>query len=187
MDIQRFTPDSSRAVLVLIDIQDKLLGTMPRDIQESVVKSAGNLVKGAKELNIPILATEQYPQGLGQTIKAIRDLAPEIKPFPKLTFSCYRNHEFRKALELAEPRDVILCGMETHLCVLPTALELLEDDYNVFVAADAVCSRTKLNWKLSLEVMRQAGATIGTSEMFLYQMVEEAGTERFKNIARILK
>ena len=187
MDIQRFTPDFSRAVLVIIDIQEKLLGTMPKGVQESVVKSACNLVRGAKELNIPILATEQYPQGLGNTIKEITSLAPELKPCPKLTFSCYRDHEFRKALEAAEPRDVILCGMETHLCVLPTALELLEDEYNVFVAADAVCSRTKLNWKLSLEVMREAGATIGTTEMFLYQMVEEAGTERFKNIARILK
>jgi isochorismate hydrolase len=187
MDIQRFTPDSSRAVLVIIDIQEKLLGTVPQDVQESVVKSACNLVRGAKELNIPILATEQYPQGLGQTIKAITDLVPEIKPFPKLTFSCYRDHEFRKALELTDARDIILCGIEAHLCVLPTTLELLEDDYNVFVAADAVCSRNKLNWKLSLEVMREAGATIGTTEMFLYQMVEEAGTERFKNIARILK
>jgi nicotinamidase-related amidase len=187
MDIQRFTPDSSRAVLVLIDFQVKLLGTMPKDVQESVVNSTSRLVLGAKELNIPILATEQYPKGLGPTIDGIKELAPDIKPFPKLTFSCYRDHEFRKALELADVRDVILCGMEAHLCVLPTALELLEDEYNVFVAADAICSRTKLNWKLSLEIMREAGATIGTTEMFLYQMVEEAGTERFKNIARILK
>jgi nicotinamidase-related amidase len=171
----------------VIDFQEKLLGTMPPDIQQSVVNKASRLIQGALVLNIPILATEQYPQGLGNTIPAIQELVPGIKAYPKLSFSCYRAHEFRKALEATEPRDIILCGMETHLCVLPTVLELLEDDYNVFVAADAVCSREKLNWQLSLETMRQAGAAIGTVETFLYQMVEEAGTERFKNIARILK
>ena len=187
MDIQYFTPDPSRAILVVIDFQEKLLGTMPADIQKSVVKSASQLILGSMELNIPILATEQYPQGLCATIPEISSLVPGFSAFPKLTFSCYHAHEFRKALEAADARDIILCGMETHLCVLPTALELLEDNYNVFIVADAVCSRNKLDWKMSLKTMRQAGAAIGTVEMFLYQMVEEAGTDRFKKISKILK
>jgi nicotinamidase-related amidase len=183
-----FAPDPDRTVLVVIDIQEKLFPAMPAEPLKRSISNACTLIEGCKIFNIPILATEQYPKGLGPTTPEVRRALGDILPIQKMTFSCCREPDFRRAINaLGGKKDVILCGIETHVCVLQTALDLLQDDHHVFVAADAVCSRTKLNWQTGLDLMRHAGVTIGTAEIFLFQLLRESGTERFKQISRLVK
>ena len=183
-----FAPDPDRTVLVVIDIQEKLFPAMPAEPLKRSISNACTLIEGCKVFNIPILAAEQYPKGLGPTAPEIRQALGDILPIQKMAFSCCREPGFRRALDhMGDKTDIILSGIETHVCVLQTALDLLLDDYHVFVAADAVCSRTKLNWQTGVDLMRHAGVTIGTTEIFLFQMLRESGTERFKQISRLVK
>lgn len=187
MDVSRFKPDPSRSALVVIDIQEKLCNIMPQEVLPQTLKNVSILIQGAQAFNIPVLLTEQYPKGLGPTVPLISKLLPDVTPHEKLVFSCYREHNFRKTLEAKDARDVFLCGIETHICVLQTALDLLADDYRVFIPLDAVISRFKHNWKQGVALMQQAGAIVGTTETFLFMMLEESGTDRFKAISRLIR
>lgn len=184
-----FYPDPDHAVLVVVDIQERLAASMPEDPLKRTVKSASILIRGCRMLDVPVVVTEQYTKGLGSTVDEIREAVGTFSPIEKMAFSCYGEPAFRQALgALGDARsNVILCGIECHVCILQTALDLLENGYCVYVAADAVCSRAKLNWQAGLELMRQAGVVIGTTEIFLFQMLKEAGTERFKQISRLIR
>ena len=176
------------AVLAIVDIQERLLGALAEDRRSSVVGRALVAVDAALVLGVPVLVSEQYPKGLGPTAAAIRDrLGDAFAPIEKLAFSCGRSPEFRQALERTGRRQVILCGVETHVCVLQTALDLMRDGYEVFIAADAVASRRDVDRDTALALLRQAGVTIGTTEMFAFQMLECAGTDEFKQIAKIVR
>jgi nicotinamidase-related amidase len=131
--------------------------------------------------------TEQYPKGLGKTHSNLRPLLENSPFYEKLSFSCFRQPAFRLELERLHIRDILICGIEAHVCVLQTALDLLENDYRVFVAADAMSSRSSFNYHTGLSLMRDAGAVIGSTETFLFQMLEEAGTDRFKQISKLVK
>jgi nicotinamidase-related amidase len=186
--LHNIAPDPDRTVLVVIDIQERLFPAMPAEPLKRSISNACTLIEGCKVFNIPILTTEQYPKGLGATAPQIRQALGDILPIQKMAFSCCREPDFRRALDGLENKgDIILCGIETHVCVLQTALDLLQDDYHVFVAADAVCSRAKLNWQTGLDLMRHAGVTIGTTEIFLFQMLQECGTDRFRQISHLVK
>lgn len=183
-----FLPQKERAALLVIDTQERLAQAMPPDVLAGVLRNTRILIETAREFSLPVTVTEQYPKGLGPTAPDLAAaLPPETVPFEKLAFSCCAAPGFNALLADAGERDWIVCGMETHICVLQTVLEMLAQGRRVFLPADAVCSRTKLNWRLGLDLMRQAGAVIGSTEMFAFALLETAGTEQFRRISRLVK
>lgn len=184
--IDKFFVRREDSVLVIVDVQDKLVAVMSE--REKVVSNTLHLIEAAKLLHIPIIVTEQYPKGLGQTVKEIRDsLATSYEPVGKLMFGCCGEPVFMEALVKAGRKKVILTGMETHVCVLQTCIGLLKEGYAVHVVRDAVCSRTKENCETGLGFMRDAGAVITGTETVLFQLIEKAGTEEFKAISKRIK
>ncbi len=186
-DSMNFKPDPNKAALVVIDIQDKLARVMDQKVMDRVAQNSVVLIEAAREFGIPILVTEQYVKGLGKTIPAVQIALQDVEPIEKIAFSTCGSSEFRSALTATKARDIILCGIEAHVCVLQTTLDLLSEGYRVFVPADAVCSREKMNWKLALGIMRDAGAVIGSTEIFVFQMLKAAGTDSFKKLSKLIK
>lgn len=181
-------PDRNNCLLLVIDVQERLSAAMPPDVIPGVVRNTCTLIEAARMFNRPVFVSEQYPSGLGPTVPEVRAALQEgIVPVEKLAFSCCEAPVLSAELARHTQRDVILCGMETHVCVLQTALDLLKRGRQVYVAADAVCSRTKLNWKIGLDLMRQAGAVIGSTEAFAFGLLGAAGSEQFKQISRLVK
>lgn len=181
-------PNREFASLLIIDIQERLAPAMPPQVLAGVLRSTRILIETAREFNLPVVVSEQYPKGLGHTVAEIREALPaETQPREKLAFSCCAEAGFQPMFASPAPRDWILCGMEAHVCVLQTALDLLQRGQRVFVAADGVCSRTKTNWRLSLDLMRQAGAVIGSAEIFAFGLLGAAGTDSFKRISKVVK
>ena len=147
-----------QAILVIIDIQEKLLP--PIFQKEQLVRNSQLLIRAAGILKMPMLMTTQYARGLGRTVPEIASLLPEGEPIDKQLFSCFGSDEFRSLLKrLSGQRNtLLLCGMESHICVMQTALAALREGYLVHVASDAVSSRSEWNWKIGLDRMRAAGA-----------------------------
>ena len=169
----------------MVDVQERLAAVMDR--KEQVLDNCRRLIEGAKILDVPIAVTEQYPKGLGPTEEELRGALLSYEPFEKLTFSCCGEPSFTSALESLGRRTIILAGMETHVCVLQTALDLLRGGYGVHLVRDAVCSREKENWITGVDLMRDAGAVITSTETVLFQLLGKAGTEEFKAISKLVK
>ncbi len=178
---------AEQCALVVVDIQEKLLP--PIFEKERLVRNSQLLIRLAGIVGIPVLLTTQYCKGLGQVIPEVASLLPDAKPMDKLEFSCFGSGEFTAALKALPGRrnTVLLCGMETHICVMQTALGALEHGYHVHVASDAVSSRAEWNWKIGLLRMRDAGAVISSTEMMLYELLRSSGTSAFKEILPFLK
>lgn len=155
--------------------------------RRKVTANCLHLIEAARLLDIPLVLTEQYPKGLGPTVKEIKDALPSYRPIEKLTFDCCRVDSFMDALDSLGKKRIILTGMETHICVLQTCLGLLREGFHVHVPQDAVCSRTKENFLAGIEMMRDAGAVITCTETVLFQLLERAGTEEFKAISKRIK
>ncbi len=185
----KFRLDAGDTVLVVIDVQEKLSAAMPEEIVQEATRKITVLMDAAEVLSFPVLVTEQYPKGLGCTVTALEEriAAQDITKISKLSFSCCGEPDFLTALEDKQRKTVILCGQETHVCVLQTALDLLELGYRVFVAADAVCSREAANWKFALDEMRQAGCVVEPVESVLFKLLGRAGSDEFKAISRLVK
>lgn len=177
------TKDDS--VLVIVDIQEKLVPAMPEG--QRVIANCLNLIELAKLYNIPILVTEQYPKGLGHTIPKIKDALPDYNPTEKISFSCCRDDSFLARLRESGRTNVILTGMEAHVCVLQTCLDLLTASYNVHLVNDAVCSRAENNFSSGVELMRDAGTVITCTETVLFQLLKKAGSDEFKAISKRIK
>lgn len=176
----------STAVLCLIDIQERLAAAMAE--REPVLAGAGRLVTACRRLGVPILVTEQYPRGIGPTEPAlVETLGPEYRPIEKLEFSCCREPAFAERFAALGRRQVVLAGMETHVCVLQTGLELLAAGHEVHVAADAVCSRNAAHKRLALRQLRDAGAAVTCVEAAVYQLLGRAGTPEFKELLPLFK
>lgn len=174
------------SVLVIIDIQERLAAVMKE--RERVITNTLHLIEAARLLHIPVIVTEQYPRGLGLTVKEIRDpLSSYYSPIEKVTFSCCKGEKFVDSLRRAGRERVIICGMETHVCVLQTCVDLLKRGYYVHIVKDAVCSRTDDNFMTGIDFMRDAGAVITCTETVLFQLLERAGTEEFKAISKRIK
>ena len=177
---------ADECVLGVIDIQEKLLP--PIHEKERLVRNSQLLIRLANMLSMPVVVTTQYAKGLGQTVPEIMSLLPGAKPVDKVEFGCFGNGEFCSAISMLSGRNtLLLCGMETHICVMQTALGALNQGLNVHVAADAVGSRSELNWKLGLERMREAGAVISSAEMMTYELLGKSGSPVFKEILQYLK
>jgi nicotinamidase-related amidase len=185
-EIVRQPLNSQQCALVVIDIQEKLLP--PIYEKERMVRNSQLLIRLAKILSLPIMATTQYSKGLGQTVPEIASLLPEVTPMDKLEFGCFGNSGFCSSIaQLSKRNTLLLCGMETHICVLQTALGALNQGYIVHVAADAVSSRAELNWKLGLQRMRDAGAVISSTEMMIYELLGKSGSPEFREMLKYLK
>ncbi|MBF0506260.1 MAG: hydrolase [Nitrospirae bacterium] len=183
--MNNFSPDKNKSVLLVVDIQERLAVTM--NMRDAVIGNCLHLIELAKMQNVPILVSEQYPKGLGQTVSEIRDALPAYKPIEKLAFSCCGEPSYMNALKALNRKTVILTGMETHICVLQTCVDLLEEGFTVHLVRDAVCSRTKDNWEVGIEFMRDAGALVTSTETVLFQLLKVAGTEDFKTISKRIK
>ncbi len=172
--------------LVVIDIQERLLVAIHE--KERLVRNAKLLVRLANILGLPVLVSTQYVKGLGPTTPEIMSLLPGVEPVDKLEFGCFGNGDFCAATAKWSARNtLLLCGMEAHICVMQTALGALIQGHTVHVAADAVGSRTELNWKLGLDRMKSAGAVISSTEMMIYELLGQSGTPAFKEMLKYLK
>ena len=173
-------------VLGVIDIQERLLP--PIFEKERLVRNSQLLIRLANILSLPVVVSTQYSKGLGRTIPEIASLLPNVRAVDKLEFGCFGNGEFCSAIGVLSGRStLLLCGMEAHICVMQTALGALNQGLTVHVAADAVSSRTELNWKLGLERMKEAGAVISSAEMMTYELLGKSGSPAFKEILQYLR
>jgi nicotinamidase-related amidase len=182
---QPLVPDL--CTLIVVDIQEKLLP--PIFQKEQLLRNAQLLIRMAGILKIPTLLTTQYSKGLGNTVPEVASLLSETPPLEKLTFSCFASDVFCSALKRVSGNrnTVLLCGMESHICVAQTALGALRAGYLVHVASDAVSSRTEWNWKIGLDRMKAAGAVISSTEMAVYEALRSSGTPEFKDMLKHLK
>jgi nicotinamidase-related amidase len=185
MSVERFLPDRNNAALLIIDVQERLAAVM--DKKQQVVRNMLHLIELAKMLNIPAVVTEQYPKGLGRTLPEIASALTSYLPIEKTAFNCCGVAAFNEGLNRLGRKKIIVTGMETHICVLQTSLGLLQGGFDVHLVADAVCSRTKANWRSGLELIRDAGAVITNTETVLFQLLGVAGTPEFKAISNRIK
>ncbi len=169
----------------MVDVQERLLPAIFE--KERVVENAVRLIRGAAVLRVPVFATEQYRKGLGPTVAEVAAAIPGFAPTEKVAFSACGAGGFVPALRKRKVSEVILCGIEAHVCVTQTCLDMLDEGFRVFVVADAVSSRTPENYRLGIERMRAAGAAVVSTEMVLFELLEQAGTAEFKQILALVK
>ncbi len=180
--------EQTKSCVVVIDPQEKLAAAMPTKVMERMRRSCLLLIRAAAELQVPILATCQYPQGLGPLLPELARALPEHCPrLEKDCFSCAALPEFMRQLRATGRRQLILCGMETHVCILQTAFELGEQGYQCFVAADATCSISRENYENALYRLRQGGHTVIDSESVLFEWLRSKEHPGFKALTALLK
>lgn len=182
------TLDRERTALVVIDVQERLFPAMDADHREEVMRNIKVLTATARRLNLGTLVTEQYPKGLGHTLQELKDALPAgVQPVEKVAFSCLGVDAFRSRLTATGARQLLLAGIEAHVCVLMSALDLLAEGYAVHIVADAVTSRSQANWRLAMAQLRQAGAVVTTTETVLFQLLRQADTDDFRELARLIR
>lgn len=186
-EVARRPLGANQCALIVVDIQQKLLPPIFK--KEVLVRNSQLLVRLAKTLSIPIMMTTQYSKGLGAAVPEVSSLLPGVAAIDKLEFGCFGSDLFRGALKSlpGNRNTILLCGMETHICVMQTALGALNDGYLVHVASDAVSSRSEWNWHIGLDRMRAAGAVISSTEMMMYELLRCSGTAQFKEMLSYLK
>ena len=186
-EMARRALEPDQCALIVVDIQEKLLP--PIWEKERLVRNAQLLTRLAGILKMPSIVTTQYNKGLGNTVPEVASLLPDSPTIDKLMFSCFGSDAFCSLLKRlpGQRTTVLLCGMETHICVMQTALGALREGYMVHVASDAVSSRTELNWRIGLERMRSAGAILSSTEMMIYELLRSSGAPAFKEMLPFLK
>jgi nicotinamidase-related amidase len=172
-------------LLVVVDIQTKLWEVIFE--KEKLLSNTQKLIKAFRILKIPIIFTEQYPLGMGKTKKEISELLSDLKPIEKLSFSCAGKDDFKNKVRSFNKKQIVVCGIEAHICVLQTVLDLLNQDYIVYVPYDAVSSRKEGDYENALRRMSKEGAIIGSVESAIFECLEVAGNEAFKEILKIVK
>jgi nicotinamidase-related amidase len=176
---------AENSLLLIIDVQEKF-----REHIHNFQETMHNIVvmaKGAKLLDVPIFLTEQYPQGLGKTVSEISHAVEFTKVFEKTAFSCCQDFDFMDTLNKTGRRQIVVCGIEAHVCVSQTVLDLLHMNYQVHVVVDAVSSRNPENKKMGQQKMQAAGALMTTVEMSLLELVGDSGKPVFKSVQRLIK
>ncbi|HXI82584.1 MAG TPA: hydrolase [Verrucomicrobiae bacterium] len=175
---------TENTALVVIDVQEKLMNVMPR--RAETLAAIQKLIGAARVLKLPTLVTAQYIKGLGPVCAEIGRAAPGITPLEKMTFSCCGSEEFLRTVKDLRRQRIILCGIEAHVCVQQTAIDLMKD-YFVYVAADAISSRHETDYTVAIERMRDCGAVITTVESAVFELLRESGTQEFKQILPLFK
>ena len=177
--------DKNKTALLIIDIQERILGVMQNP--DSVVDNTVKLIKGFKILNSPIIYTEQYPKGLGTTAHLIKIEIENLTAVQKMSFSCFGAPQLFSDLKNKKIDQVVVAGIEAHVCVQQTVLDLVANDFQVNLAADAVSSRKPIDYEIAIKRMQNHGAEITTTESILFEMLNESGTDEFKAISKIIK
>ena len=182
--MDKYTLKEEDAVLLIIDIQEKLVPVMKYG--DKVIRNTNRLIAIAKKLGIPIIVTEQYPKGLGKTVPEIAANFDQVLTYEKTTFSgCTR--DVLMGLNSLGRKKIIITGMETHVCVFQTVRDLLNQDFQVFVVADGVCSRAKENYQNGLFLMSSMGAVITNTETVFFDLLKEADTPLFRELSVLIK
>lgn len=178
---------AEQSQLLIIDIQERLASAMPADVLESVIKNNNILIQAAKQLNIPIIHSEQYPKGLGNTVATISEHLTETPRITKTSFSCSNAEGFHDLIAKQKRQQIIITGIESHICVLQTALQLQHHGYTVYVVEDAICSRKKFNHKNAIKRLRQSGVIISNVESVLFEWLKDASHPDFKTLSNLIK
>lgn len=185
--MERFIINRDDAFLMMIDMQEKLFRVMETKVQETLKKNCGILVRTAQEFKLPIIVTEQYRKGLGETIPDLAELCKAAPNLEKLFFDCMKDDEINKTVTSTGKKTAILTGIESHICVFQTALSLLASGYKVVIANDAVGSRRTGDWKAAMKALAAAGAAIYPAETIAFMIIEKAGTPEFKALSPLFR
>lgn len=177
----------ARSVLTIVDVQERLFNAMDAERRDDMVANVKILASAARRLDVPVLMTEQYPKGLGRTLPEVKALLPDVAPFEKTAFSCADAEGFMDRVRALGADHVILSGIEAHVCVLLTALDLLGRGLRVSVVADAVCSRRAANLEIGLGEARQAGAVITATETVVFQLLGRADSDAFRELSKLIR
>lgn len=177
--------NTNDTVLFVIDVQDRLVGMLKNS--EEITKNNSILAKTAKVLNVPIIASEQYPKGLGSTILEVREHINPENIYEKTSFSALEEDCIKTKLKELSPKNIILTGIESHICVYQTALDLISEGYNVYVVKNAVSSRKSKDYKTSLELMHDFGAKLTCVETVLFELLRTSKHPNFKEIQALIK
>jgi nicotinamidase-related amidase len=185
--MDRLLPDSS--LLLVVDVQERLAASMPKESLERLVKSTRLLLEAAAVLGVPVITSEQYPKGLGPTLHSIAELlsARGVVPLDKLEFDAASDPRISSEIGRIAPRSVIVVGMEAHVCVYQTARELVRRGYAVHVVSDGVASRTEDNRKAGLVLAERAGAIVTVAEAVAFDWLGRAGTPAFRAISKLVR
>lgn len=174
------------SALLIIDVQEKLFPHISNN--QILLENTLKLIKGIKVLNLPILITEQYTKGLGFTLEPIKnELEADYKPYEKMAFSCCKEENFLDKLKKLNKKNIIICGIETHVCVLQTVIDLLDNGFNPIIVEDCVSSRKENDKKIAIKRMYKESAIITTYESILLELCVKSGTDIFKLISKIIK
>ncbi len=186
-EVKRFSKflKPEKTGLLIIDIQERILSVINN--HQLVFDNTLKLIKGFKVLGLPIYFTEQYPKGLGPTTRSILDELGDIKPFDKMSFSCSGAGELFDEFKKKNLLQIVVCGIEAHVCVQQTVLDLIENGFQVNLAADAVSSRKEMDYRTALDRMRQHGTEVTTTESILFELLNVCGTPQFKEVSKIVK
>lgn len=177
--------DIAKSCLIVVDVQGKLAQLM--DNRESLFANIEILIKTAQILDIPIIRCEQNPKALGPTIPQLDELMTQNPPVEKFSFSCLGDQKFTTQFKALSRKQVILCGIEAHVCIYQTAMNLLDRDYQVSLIADAISSRNPKNKKIAIGRLDSEGAFISSTEMILFELLKTAKHPKFKEIAKLIK
>lgn len=174
-----------KSCLIVIDVQGKLAQLVVE--KEALLKNIQILIKAFKIMNVPILFCQQRPEALGPTLPEIAELLGGIEPVNKTSFSCCGNKTFSEKIDSLGRKQVVICGIESHVCVYQTAVNMREKEFEVAVAADAVSSRTPANKQIALDAMKAEGVKIASVEMILFELLKTADHAAFKRVAALIK
>jgi len=171
--------------LLIVDVQEKLMPVIRcnQRVTDNIIK----LLYLSKLFNLPVILTEHYVKWLGPTISEIIERIPDYEPVYKMHFNCCEVDEFNKRLNTENLTDIIITGVESHICIFQTCVSILEKGYRVQVPQDAVDSRTEENWRVGIELMQKAGALITSTETIIYQILKKAGTQEFKKMLKLMR
>jgi len=188
VSLDRFTLVREKTALLIVDVQERLWKAIDPERRDDVLKNTLLLIQLAKTLPLPILITEQYPQGLGPTIMPVQEELPrDTVPVEKIIFSSWQAEGLAERFRRLDAQAAIVIGVESHVCVLGTVLDMLKQDIHIHVPRDAVISRTRENWQTGLDLMESAGAVVTSTETVIFQLLEKAGTDEFKVMSKLLR
>jgi nicotinamidase-related amidase len=176
--------ERDKSQLLMVDVQERLLPAMSDPTL--VLKNGGRLLEAARTLAVPVVVSEQYPAGLGRTVPELANLAPANAVHEKVEFSCFANPALHVALS-APDRQTVIFGIEAHVCVLQTAIEMARASYDVTIVVDAIGSRVADSKEIALRRMQDTGVRLATTEMVLFEWLRRAGTPEFKTISRLIR
>ena len=170
---------------LVIDIQERLLPAMDR--KEQVLQNCITLIRGLETLNIPLIVTQQYTKGLGETVEPVRNAINDFSFIEKREFSCCGESEFLKQLKTTKAKNILICGIESHVCVLQTAIDLKEAGLTPIIVADCISSRKDTDFKFAIERFKYEGIMLATHESVLFELTQSSKAEEFKTISKLVK